>query len=223
MAETVTAEIAIAQARRALWVMVAFLAVLWAVQLANWSADYRLSFDYGIRPRDADSLPEVATAPFLHFSWTHLEGNSGPLFVFGFLAAYRGVLRFVGVTALVILASGLGAWATAASGTVGAGASGVVFGYFGYVLVKGVFDRHLIDVVLGLVMGLCFAYQFVGLLPAEGIGWQAHLFGFLGGLVAGWLFRQRRTGAPSADPTPPLPGAPTDRAALLKELGDLGL
>jgi len=232
MAETGTAEIALAQARRAFWVMVAVLAVVWAVQVANWSADYRLSLEYGIRPRDRDSLAEVATAPFLHFSWVHLEGNSGPLFIFGFLAAYRGVGRFLGLTALVVLASGLGAWATATAGTVGAGASGVVFGYFGYVLVKGAFDRHLVDVVVGLVMALCFAYQFVGLLPREGIGWQAHLFGFLGGIVGGWLFRQRRSPAASgADPLPPSPGkqpgaqsaTPSDRSALLKELDDLGL
>jgi len=205
VADTGTAEIALAQARRAFWVMVAFLAVVWVLQTLNWSEHYQLSYRYGIRSRDPEGLAGIATAPFLHFSWAHLEGNSGPLFVFGFLAAYRGVLRFLGVTALVILTSGLGAWATAGPGTVGAGASGVVFGYFGYILVKGAFDRHLIDVVVGLVMGLCFAYQFTGLLPQEGIGWQAHLFGFLGGIIAGWLFRQRRTGATPADAHPPAP------------------
>ena len=221
MPETGTAEIALAQARRAFWVMVAFLVVLWSVQVANWVDDYRLSFEYGIRPRDPEALPEILTAPFLHFSWAHIEGNSGPLFIFGFLAAYRGVRRFLGVTALVVFVSGLGAWTTGGAGTVGAGASGVVFGYFGYVLVKGAFDRHLIDIVLGLVMGLCFAYQFVGLLPHDGIGWQAHLFGFLGGVAAGWLFRQRRAGTTAVDAGGPPPAAPSDRAALLKELGDL--
>src|SRR6266511_5933440 len=80
----------LAEARKALLVMVGFIAVIWIVQLANWADHYQLSLTYGIRPRDAGSLPDIVTAPFLHFSWAHIEGNSGPLFIFGFLAAYRG-------------------------------------------------------------------------------------------------------------------------------------
>jgi membrane associated rhomboid family serine protease len=186
------AEVAIAEARKALWVMVGFLVVIWLLQVVNWMDDYGLSVDYGVRPRDVGSLPTIFSSPFLHFSWSHIEGNSGPLFIFGFLAAYRGVKKFLWVTLVITVVSGLGAWFTADSHTVGAGASGVVFGYFGYVIVKGIFDRHGIDIVLGLVMALCFAYQFSVLLPTEGIGWQAHLFGFVGGLASGWFFRDRR-------------------------------
>ena len=197
------AEAVLAEARKALWVMVGFLGVVWIVQIVNWADDYRLSFDYGIHPRELSSLPEIISAPFLHFSWTHIEGNSGPLFIFGFLAAYRGVKRFLGVTALVVLGSGLGAWFTSADNTVGAGASGVVFGYFGYIIVRGLFDRRPIDLVVGMVMALCFAYQFSLLVPAgQGISWQAHLFGFIAGVLGGWLFRDRRS-RPRAQPGPP--------------------
>src|SRR6266545_4480240 len=134
----------LAEARKALFVMVGFIAVIWIVQLANWADHYQLSLTYGIRPRDAGSLPDIVTAPFLHFSWAHIEGNSGPLFIFGFLAAYRGVTKFLGVTALVILTSGLGAWLTESSHSVGAGASGLVFGYLGYILVRGIFAGWLL-------------------------------------------------------------------------------
>ncbi|WP_435159284.1 rhomboid family intramembrane serine protease [Amycolatopsis sacchari] len=197
------AELLLAEARKALWVMVGVLAVLWLVQIVNAALGYTLSFDYGIRSRDVASLPEIFTAPFLHFSWSHIEGNSGPLFIFGFLAAYRGVKKFLGVSALIVVVSGLGAWFTAGAGTVGAGASGVVFGYFGYIIVRGVFDRRPIDIVIGLVMALCFAYQFSLLIPAgEGIGWQAHLFGFAAGVLGGWFFRERRRKAvPAQAPT----------------------
>ena len=87
--------------------MVAFVAILWIVQIANWADHYQLSFQYGIRPRDPGSLPDIFSAPFLHFSWAHIEGNSGPLFIFGFLAAYRGVKKFLGVTLIVAITSGL--------------------------------------------------------------------------------------------------------------------
>ncbi len=186
------AESMVAEARKALFVMVGFLAIIWVLQIINWADHYQLTFNYGIRPRDAGSLPDVFTAPFMHFSWAHIEGNSGPLFIFGFLAAYRGVGKFLGVTVLVMLTSGLTAWLAEPSSTVGAGASGVVFGYFGYIMVRGFFDRHVIDMLIGAIMALCFAYQFTVLLPQAGIGWQAHIGGLAGGVLAGWIFRDRR-------------------------------
>ena len=204
------AESVLALARRALFVMAAVLAVIWILQIANWADHYRLTLDYGIRPRDAGSLPYVFTAPFLHFSWAHIEGNSGPLFIFGFLAAYRGIKKFIGVTIIVVLTSGLTAWLAEPVNTVGAGASGVVFGYFGYIMVRGFFDRHVIDMVLGAIMALCFAYQFTVLLPHAGIGWQAHVGGLAGGVLAGWLFRERHPKAPGK----PVPATGTGTAGI---------
>ena len=195
------AESVLAEARKAFFVMAGFLAVIWILQIANWADHYRITLDYGIRPRDIASLPEVVSAPFLHFSWAHIEGNSGPLFIFGFLAAYRGVRKFIWVTILIILTSGLAAWLAEPSNTIGAGASGLVFGYFGYIMVRGFFDRHLIDMVIGAIMALCFAYQFTVLVPRAGIGWQAHIGGLAGGIAAGWIFRERRPKTP-AKPAP---------------------
>jgi membrane associated rhomboid family serine protease len=194
------AESVLAEARKAFFVMAGVLAVLWIIQIANWADHYQLTYTYGIRPRDITSLPNILTAPFLHFSWAHIEGNSGPLFIFGFLAAYRGVKKFIGVTVLVVLTSGLTAWIVEPIG-VGAGASGVVFGYFGYIMVRGFFDRHIIDMIIGAIMALCFAYQFTVLLPKAGIGWQAHIGGLAGGVAAGWIFRERRPKEP-AKPAP---------------------
>jgi membrane associated rhomboid family serine protease len=244
------AESMLAEARKALFVMVAFLALLWIIQLVNAAEGHdHLVFEFGIRPRSVSSLPDIFAAPFIHLSWTHIEANSGPLFIFGFLAAYRGVVRFLGLTVLVIVTSGFAAWLTAPSDTVGVGASGVVFGYLGYVLVKGFFDRHVIDIIIGAVMALCFAYQFTVLLPHNGIGWQDHIGGLVGGIVGGWVFRDRAriramrgakpaTAAAGSDQTlATTPGqavAPASgsrsasqylgpRAELHKELDDLGL
>ena len=203
------AEVMVAEARKAFWVMVGVLAVIWIAQVINWADGYRLSYEFGTRARDIGSLPTILTAPLLHFSWSHIEGNSGPLFIFGFLSAYRGVRKFLGVTALIVVGSGLGAWLTESPNSVGAGASGVVFGYFGYVIVRGVFDRHGIDIVVGMVMALCFAYEFTVIVPGTpGVSWQAHLFGFVAGIVGGWVFRDRRPGS-SARVGPSSPVVPT--------------
>jgi membrane associated rhomboid family serine protease len=188
---TEDAESLVAEARKALFVMVGILAILWIIQVVNVANHYSLTDAYGIVPHDVHSLPYVLTAPFLHVSWTHIESNSGPLFIFGFLAAYRGVGRFFWLTGLVILTSGLAEWVFGLAGTIGVGASGVVFGYLGYVLVKGLFDRHGIDIMIGAVMALCFAYQFTVLLPKAGVGWQDHIGGLVGGLAGGWILRDR--------------------------------
>jgi len=195
------AESLVAEARKALFVMVGILAILWLVQLANVADHYGLTNSYGIRPRDVHSLPYLLTAPFLHVSFTHIESNSGPLFIFGFLAAYRGVGRFLSLTGLVIVTSGLAAWLFGDPGTIAVGASGVVFGYLGYILVRGFFDRRGIDIMIGAVMALCFAYQFTVLLPKAGVGYQAHIGGLVGGLAGGWLFRDRSAARkPTAQP-----------------------
>jgi membrane associated rhomboid family serine protease len=189
------AESVLAEARKALFVMLAFLALLWIIQLANVADGYRLTYDYGIRPRELGSLPDILSAPFLHVSWTHIESNSGPLFIFGFLAAYRGVVRWLGLTVLVIIVSGLAEWFFGAANSNGVGVSGVVFGYLGYIIVRGFFDRHGIDIMIGAAMALCFAYQFTVLLPHNGIGWQDHIGGLAAGVVGGWVFRDRSAAA----------------------------
>src|SRR5215469_3638147 len=191
------AQAIVAEARKAFYVMAGILVVLWIIQIINWAGHYQLTLNNGIVPRSISRLPDIFAAPFLHFSWAHIEGNSGPLFIFGFLAACRGWKKFAYVTVLVIITSGLAAWLFEPANTVGAGASGVVFGYFGYIMVRGFFDRHLIDVLIGAIMALCFAYQFTVLLPKAGIGWQAHIGGLVGGVLAGWLFRDKRPRAPT--------------------------
>ena len=137
------AEEMIAEARKAFFVMFGFLALVWVVQLANWGEGYALSRQYGLVSGDLGTLPDILTAPLLHWSWAHIEGNSGPLFVFGFLAAYRGVARFLGLTLLVAVVSGLTVWFFESGSVDTVGASGLIFGYFGYVVLRGIFDRSL--------------------------------------------------------------------------------
>ncbi|MGY4921035.1 rhomboid family intramembrane serine protease [Streptomyces sp. 900105755] len=223
----------IAEARKAFFVMFGLLAVVWLVQLANYSDHYALSRDYAVVSGDVGTLPDILVAPLLHWSWAHIESNSGPLFVFGFLAAYRGVARFLGLTLLIALSSGLVVWFFEHGDVATVGASGLIFGYFGYVVVRGLFDRHLIDTLIGIVMGASFAYLLTVAVPGTpGVSWLGHLGGLLGGLVGAWLFRDRRAPRPaSGDLTPrtpaggrtPQPRSDSPRSDLYKELDDLGL
>jgi membrane associated rhomboid family serine protease len=232
------AEIDVEEARKAFFLMVGFIALIWILQVANWADSYRLDADYGILPRSLGHLATIFTAPFLHFSWDHIEGNSGPLFVFGLLAAYRGVVKFLGVTLVVAVTSGLAVWLFQGNDELTVGASGLIFGYFGYVLSRGIFDRNLIDALAAVVMALSYAYILTVAVPGTpGVSWVGHLGGLIGGLASGWVFRTRRGRRPAvpggaAPPGGPLvvPGNPAlpvtrdhPRADLHKELGDLGL
>ena len=161
------AEIDVAEARKAFFLMVGFIALIWVLQIFNWADHYRLDYDYGILPRSIGRLPQIFSAPFLHFSWDHIEGNSGPLFVFGLLAAYRGVNKFLGVTLIVAVTSGLAVWLFQGGNELTVGASGLIFGYFGYVLSRGVFDRNLIDALAALVMALSYAYILTVAIPGD--------------------------------------------------------
>jgi membrane associated rhomboid family serine protease len=232
------AEIDVDEARRAFFLMVGVIAVIWTLQIANWADHYGLDNSYGILPRSLGHLPYIFTAPFLHFSWDHIEGNSGPLFVFGFLAAYRGVVKFLWVTLVVAITSGLAVWLFQSNGELTVGASGLIFGYFGYVLARGIIERNLIDALAAIVIGLSYAYIFTVAIPGTpGVSWIGHLGGLVGGVASAWFFRTRR-GVPRRSKAKPSgesghgpPGGTAvlpvsqghPRADLHKELGDLGL
>jgi membrane associated rhomboid family serine protease len=247
-----TAEEMIAEARKAFFVMFGFMVLIWALQIVNWTGNYQLDREFEVIPQRPDRLGEIFTAPFLHFSWQHIEGNSGPLFVFGFLAAYRGVVRFLWLTLLVALTSGLAVWIFQDTNTGSVGASGLIFGYFGYVVLRGIFDRRLIDTLIGVVMAASFAYLVTIALPGTpGVSWLAHLGGLVGGVVGAWALRDRRprivsgpdsgpgsgygsgsgsglgTGSGSGKTIVPTQGSNPalegSRSDLHKELGDLGL
>lgn len=178
--------------RNALIVMGAFLALLWVLELLNWADSSRLAMDYGIVPRNPGRLGEIFTAPFLHESWAHIEGNSVPLFVLGVAAAYRGIKRFLAMSLIVAIVSGLTVWLFQSGNTVTVGASGLIFGYFGYVLARGALDRRWADIAVGIVMGFTyFAILQIALPGTPGVSWLGHLGGLLGGILAGWLLRER--------------------------------
>ncbi len=207
--------------RDAVVVMTGFLALIWALQIFNWADGYRLDADFGILPQHLSRLPDIFTAPFLHVSWQHIEGNSLPLFVLGVLAAYRSIARFLVVSLIVLVTSGLAVWLFQSGNEVTVGASGIIFGYFGYVLVRGFLDRNMVDIGVGIVAGVLYWTILQVALPGTpGVSWIGHLGGLVGGVIAAWVVRNRTP--VDARPRAAMPGASNGRADdiadLLREL-----
>ncbi|GAA2975777.1 rhomboid family intramembrane serine protease [Streptomyces fulvorobeus] len=175
--------------------MLGWVALLWLLEGVDTATGHALD-PYGISPREPAELLDVVPSAFLHSGWDHVASNSVPLLVLGFIAALAGLRRFACVVLTVIVTGGLGVWLTAPPHTVTLGASGVVFGLFGYLLVRGFVDRRPLDIVVGVVIAALYGSILWGVLPTDsGVSWQGHLFGLVGGVVAAFVFRRPRTGA----------------------------
>ena len=174
--------------------MAVVVGVLWVLELVDVVTFGALD-TFGVSPRRLDELPQVYTAPFLHFGWEHLASNTLPLFVLGFLALLEGVRRWLASAWASVTASGLTAWLISPEGTVTAGASGLVFGWLTYVLARGLFSGSLRQVLVAVVVFLLYGGVLWGVLPTQpGVSWQAHLGGAVGGLVAAWWIHARSPG-----------------------------
>ena len=164
--------------------LLVLLAIMWVSEIVDTALDHRLD-GYGIEPRDADGLIGIPAAPFLHAGFGHLISNTIPFLAMGFVIAFRGAARVLFVTAIVALVSGAGTWLVAPEFTIHIGASGVVFGYATYLLTRGFFDRDLIEIVIGVAVGVIYGGVLLGgLIPEDGVSWQGHFFGAVGGIVA---------------------------------------
>lgn len=167
---------------------VALMWVLEAIDTLTLHALDRL----GLTSWNISDLPDVFTAPLVHLGWAHLAGNSGPLLVLGFLVALSGWRRWLATSLVVVVTSGLAAWLFSAPGTTTLGASGVVFGWLTYLLVRGWWTRRWQQVLLGLVVLVVYGGILWGVLPtAAGVSWQAHLGGAAGGVLAARLLHRR--------------------------------
>jgi membrane associated rhomboid family serine protease len=180
----------------------AMVVVMWVVEIVNAIDHYSLT-RYGIEPREVDGLDGIVFSPFLHGSWGHLIGNTVPFVVLGGLIALSGIGRVAAVTATVAVVGGLGVWVFAQSHSVHIGASGLVFGYAGYLVARGVFTRSVLHLAVGAVVAVVWGTTLVsGLIPHDGISWQGHLFGGLGGVLAARLLSPTRAEKPSAPADP---------------------
>ena len=147
---------------------------------------------FGVSPRVIAELPQVLTAPFLHFGFEHLMANSLPFLVLGVLARMAGRRPFWVATLASILVSGLFAWLLSAPNTVTAGASGLVFGWLAFLLVRGLFNRNWKQILISAAVFGFFGGMLWGVFPTlPGVSWQGHLGGAVGGVLAAWWLQRR--------------------------------
>jgi len=168
------------------------LAVFWAVFVVNTLLGGSLLV-MGVIPRTTIGLRGILFAPFLHASLNHIVANSIPFLVLGWMVMLRDQRHFIAVTVAAMVGSGLTAWLLGAPGSVHIGASGVIFGYLGFLMLSGWYARNVSSILLSLVVTMVWGSLVLGMMPGTpGISWQAHIGGFLGGVLAARNFRISR-------------------------------
>ena len=179
--------------REAAGLTAGLLALLWGQEVADQVLFGTRLDNYGIQPRQAGTFWHVFTAPFLHAGFAHLLANTVPLAVLAFMAAVRSVSRFLVATFLTVLIGGGLVWVFGRGGSVHLGASELVFGYLAYLLGVGWWERTPLAVGVALLAFALYGGVLWGVLPGNpAVSWEAHLFGFVGGLVAAALLHRRR-------------------------------
>lgn len=161
-------------------------ALLWAIELVDYVVFSGGLDAFGVRPLAVSGLKGILFAPFLHGGFGHLMANTLPWLILGFLTMGRKRLDFWVVVVASALTAGLGSWIFGGVGTVHIGASGVVFGFLGFLMGRGFWERRLRTILLSLVVTGLFGSMLWGMVPVVagvGISWQGHLFGWLGGLL----------------------------------------
>jgi membrane associated rhomboid family serine protease len=163
--------------------------LFWLVEVVDWLVWWYMLDQWGIRPRQVEGLWGVFLAPFLHAGFGHVAANTLPFLVLGWFVLLQGLRPFLLVTITVMLVSGLGTWLVAPVNTVHIGASGLIFGYFGFLLLRGYFERSVPALLGAILVVVLYGGLIWGVLPqGPGISWQGHLFGFVGGgLAAYWV------------------------------------
>lgn len=166
------------------------VALIWMVEVVNHSLGHRLNL-YGIYPRETSSLPGVLLWSFLHGNFYHLVMNTTPLLLMGYFVALQGPIRFIKITVWIIVAAGLLVWLMARE-AYHVGASGLVFGYFGYIVALSLYERSIASLAIASVTLFYYGGMFMGILPSgDYISSEAHLAGLVAGCIAARMYFRR--------------------------------
>lgn len=167
------------------WAIV--LGVIWCINIVNWLIGSKLNI-LGIYPRHLFGLVGIIFSPFLHQNIGHLLFNSIPLYILGLaILTNAGPLNFCWITLVIMVLGGLGVWLFARKG-IHIGASGVISGYFGYILINAYTQPSILTILLAILALYYFGGILLGLFPQEKrTSWESHLFGFASGVLCAFM------------------------------------
>lgn len=176
-------------------ILATLIAIFWIVVIVNQIVFRGRLNAFGILPHNVVGLRGLLFAPFLHGGFYHVAANTLPFIVLGWFVMIRSINDFYFVSFMSAFIGGLGTWLVGNPNSVHIGASGVVFGYFGYLLFRGYFERSFVAIAISVAIAVTYGGLIWGVLPTRSyISWEGHLFGFIGGIIAAKLLSPSKTG-----------------------------
>lgn len=174
-------------------ILATFIGIFWSLEILDLTVFHGQLDSYGIMPHQLIGLRGILFAPFLHGCLGHLIANTVPFLILGWLVMVQETSDFWIVTGLTMLVGGLGVWLFGEPGSVHIGASILIFGYLGFLLLRGYFQRNIASIALSLLAIFLYGSSIWGIFPSDPrISWQGHLFGFLGGVIAAKLIANEK-------------------------------
>lgn len=164
-----------------------FVLLIWAIEILNYVLGHPLS-NLGIFPRNARGLPGILLTPFIHHGFEHTIMNTISLIILGILISLKNYRILFKISLFIIIVGGLGVWLFGRPASH-IGASGLVFGYFGFLVARGWYARDFGSIVISVVTIVFYGGMIFGIFPGQVyISWEAHLFGFVAGILSARFF-----------------------------------
>lgn len=166
-------------------ILITSVVIFWAIEILDYAV-FQGSLDrYGIQPRETIGLLGILFAPFLHGGFGHLIANTIPFLTLGWLTMLQETSDFYIVSIVSALIGGIGVWLFGAPNSVHIGASILIYGYLGFLLLRGYFQKNFPSIALSVFVAIVYGSLVWGVFPSQiGVSWQGHLFGFIGGAIA---------------------------------------
>lgn len=163
-----------------------FAGVMVAAYVFNWAFNGGLN-QYGLLPRQVESLPGIYIAPFLHANLAHLINNLVGFFIFSSLLFVHSLRLYLWSSFFIVTLTGILVWCFGRT-AVHLGASGWIFGLWSLTIATAWFDRRLINILIALVVIFFYGSMLWGALPGDpSVSFESHLFGAFSGVVFAFI------------------------------------
>ncbi len=169
------------------------VAVFWIVEIIDFVIFKGRLDKFGIQPHNIIGLRGLILAPFLHGGFPHLIANTIPFITLGWLTMIQETSDFYIVSIITAIVGGLGVWLLGSPDSIHIGASILIYGYLGFLLLRGYFQKNLPSIILSIIVVFLYGGLVRGIFPSSmGISWEGHLFGFIGGAISAWAISQEK-------------------------------
>lgn len=172
-------------------ILIVAVTIFWVVEIADQLVFHGSLDNYGIQPHSIIGLRGLVFAPFLHGGFPHLIANTIPFITLGWLTMIQATSDFYIASIMSAVIGGAGVWLFGSSQSVHIGASILIYGYLGFLLLRGYFQKNFPSIALSIFVAIAYGGFIAGVFPSQmGVSWQGHLFGFIGGAIAAKMVAQ---------------------------------